>query len=1449
MELADTKLRSIENLLSRDAQVRDCAVRRRVLERGARLWVAYLVPSLPFSAGQLQKRLQSLLPPETPELAYVWVSSLPLDSEGQIDEERLARLPLFTSALVQQCEASLRSALGTSAVAVALEEFESKRLPLHLSDLLPDWRFTRTPPTAVTATRREGDNRQQAGSGRPAISHGEPLHVPVPGTMAEVLARAAKEHPEHGVIYCQADGGEVFQTYPELVEDAERILAGLRKLGLQPQDKLIFQLNRNEDFIPAYWACMLGGFVPVPISIAPSYREPNSTLKKLQNSWEMLGRPTVLAGANLTGQLQSAAQMLGVKAFHIAPIDELRVNAPDQVWHQATPDDMALMLLTSGSTGMPKGVMQSHANLLRRSAATVQMNAFTSDDISVNWFPLDHVGGIVMYHTLDVFLGAKQVQAPTEIILENPLRWLELVEKYRATSTWAPNFAFALINDCEEKVRARDWNLSSLRFILNGGEAIVARTARRFLQLLIPCGLPPRAMHPAWGMSETCSGVTFSGNFRLETTSDDDPFVEVGAPTAGTSLRIVDSQDQVVEEGKIGRLQIQGVSVTSGYYNNPELNHESFSQDGWFNTGDLAYLRDGRLTIAGRSKDVIIINGLNYYSSEIEAVVEKVAGVEVSFAAACAVRAPGSNTDQMAVFFSTPHAGLWEQLLSLMHDIRERMVREAGVNPDFLIPVEKSRIPKTSIGKIQRSQLREAFEAGEFDAVRKEIDIHKGNANTLPDWFYRKTWHSRQLTPGTDGLARGTYLIFADQLGLADLVVKALAQEGIACIRVQSGNTFARLGPASFQICASDPGHYSLLLQELNAEDRRVDHVLHLWSCRALDRSEDLETIKDSQVHGVYSLLYLIQAHERIQGLEHTIRLFVVSNHSVFVTPQKQDANGQEQDKLSLGASTLAGFLATVRAEMPAVDCHHIDLDISSNHTSDLKSGARCLLAELSSLKSANEVAYRKHRRFISGLSPVDLTKERPHSSPIQRDGLYLITGGLGGIGAQLATFLMREYEAKVLLVGRTKLPAESEWRQTVQNGGKLAERIQNYRAIQSAGAECIYRAIDVADLPALRDGVAEAEAHWKQPLAGIFHLAGEGNLSDHWKAVDERGITAATINIFDSMFHSKVYGTWALFQLVADRPEVLFAGFSSVNSIFGGATFSAYSAANSFLDACTLLYRHRSHPHACCFNWSMWDNVGMSRDNPEGSRNAARTVGYHILSTEQGLCSMVAGLARNEAQLIVGLDAASPHIQKHTTGSAHALQTLRAYVAAPVHPQANSANLDVRDQLGNRIDCELVLMKELPRTAAGEIDHEQLSKLRNPRSLAQAQVREPQTDIERQVAAIWQELLNLPRVSMEDRFFELGGDSLLAIRLVNRLRETFNIHLSLRNLFQISTAGDLAALITNQGSISRLDPNFPGSSAIEHSHTTTLLASVGQLTDADVDALLREMEEHEVTE
>ncbi|MCJ8271298.1 MAG: AMP-binding protein, partial [Psychrosphaera sp.] len=295
----------------------------------------------------------------------------------------------------------------------------------------------------------------------------------------------------------------------------------------------------------------------------------------------------------------------------------------------------ALMLFTSGSTGVPKGVLLNHQNILAMSAGTIQANQLTDQDVTLNWMPLDHVGAIVFLSCLAVDLGVEQIHVPTAYILEDPLRFLDLIQIHRASMSWAPNFAFSLINNLPQEIALKSWDLSSMRFLVNAGEQISAKAARQFLQILAPHQLSDKAIVPAFGMSETCSGISWSLDFCAEG-GEINNVVSLGPPIPGAAFRIVDDQGEVLPQGSIGHFEIKGASLFSGYYQRDDLNREVFGDDGWFNTGDMGYMDKGQLYLTGRNKDDIIINGVNFFSHEIEQALEELPEVEVSFAAASA---------------------------------------------------------------------------------------------------------------------------------------------------------------------------------------------------------------------------------------------------------------------------------------------------------------------------------------------------------------------------------------------------------------------------------------------------------------------------------------------------------------------------------------------------------------------------------------------------------------------------------------------------------------------------------------------------------------------------------------------------------------------------------------------------------------------------------------------
>ncbi|MBW4537315.1 MAG: SDR family NAD(P)-dependent oxidoreductase [Pleurocapsa minor HA4230-MV1] len=559
-----------------------------------------------------------------------------------------------------------------------------------------------------------------------SLCHGAVLPSSVFSTnLPKMLERAA----EYSTGIVLIDGNQsTFLAYSDLLAEAERVLAGLRQRNLQPQDRVILQLQDPRHFFVCLWGCFLGGFVPIPLGV-----DLNGD-RRIEQAWELCNPSVVIADRDI-------ADLATVQ------VEDLLGNNRDRYWHQGNLDDLALLLLTSGSTGKPKGVMLSARNLIASVYGMATVNQLSQQDISLNWMPLEHVASLVMFHLTEVYLGCQQIQVKSEFILQNTLQWLDLIHQYRVSATWSPNFAYNLVNQQLERNLDRtvkhNWDLSCLRWMGNGAEAVVGKTMGQFLKLLTPYGLSPTVVSPGYGMSETTSGIAHwraidpSGSalclcqdtcppqvlhqsplqdFYLNLNRES---VSVGAPIPGVSLRIVDEGNQVIPEGEVGLLQVKGETITAGYYQQSELNQEIFTDDGWFKTGDLGFLESGQLTITGREKEVIIINGVNYYNHEIESVVEAIAGVSISYTAVCGVM-DLNRQEQIAVFFHTDYRG--NELRGLINTVRRDVFTQMGVTPAYIIPVTQETIPKTAIGKIKRSQLSQRFAAGEFKAIISEIE-------------------------------------------------------------------------------------------------------------------------------------------------------------------------------------------------------------------------------------------------------------------------------------------------------------------------------------------------------------------------------------------------------------------------------------------------------------------------------------------------------------------------------------------------------------------------------------------------------------------------------------------------------------------------------------------------------------------------------------------------------
>ncbi|MCC6177962.1 MAG: SDR family NAD(P)-dependent oxidoreductase, partial [Chloroflexi bacterium] len=1390
--------RQIEACLLALPSIQECAVVALPDPAGVQQVVAYVVAVGSLAPEVWDQTVAATLPEAWRPVAYVPVTNLPRTDGGAIDAQALSRVPVVDDELRRRWEERLRALPGVTDAAVSIEERSLAGRRVHLRDILPARRPGPQASMAGSHDVRSDDGHSDAGHSdaghsddgpsddgsagqpdalasaeRPAFSDGGPLHIPAdaPCTLVEALERVATLHPERGQEYVEADGSRSTQSYSELLHDARRMLAGLRERGVRANDRVILHLGRLKEYYTGFWACVLGGMTPATVAVAASYTDRNGTTSKLYNAWELLEHPLVLCDDDLRDPVLGLRRLFPMDDLEVCCPGELGRQEPSSDLHRPAPEDVLFLQLTSGSTGLPKCIQETHQGVLGHGWGSRQLNGYRDDEVYLNWLPVDHVGTILMCHLRSVCLGFSQVHASPQWVMGDPLRWLDLIEAHRATLTWSPNFGYKLVAERLVEAAERRWDLSRVRYFLNGGEQVTLPVVRDFLGRVSRFGVAPTAMQPAFGMAETCTAFTYENSFdpetvpqrlrksslggRIEFAAEGDEsavtLIGVGRPVPGMQIRIVDDGNRLLPEGVIGRFQVKGVSITPGYLNNAEANADAFIGDGWFNTGDLGFILDGALTITGRAKETIVIRGANFFCYEIEDVVDAIEGVEPTFAAACAVDDPSTGTEGLAIFFvpSPSHDQLSEQV-ALARAIRGQVSTTLGISPTWVVPLTAPEFPKTTSGKIQRLQLKQALEGGAFDERLKELDLLLGNANTLPDWFFQVVW--RRTEGQVQAVPRlGDVLLFTDAQAVLTGLAERLRSEGRRCVIVEPGDGFACLSSDRYQISVADPRDYRRLVDTLRLHGVTPRQIVHGWGVgRRADATLDRAGFEQAQDRGALSVLALIQSLAAAPVDDRpNLELLIVSSQVRAVLPG---------DPVAPERATVLGIVKTAPQELPWLSCRH--LDVSADEVD-------AVFAELRAVDKEPEVAYRAGQRWAPRLVRADLTGDPDRVGPMREGGVYLLTGGAGGIGLEVARYLLRDYAARLILVGRRP---ENEVREAL-------------RTLDGLPGEVIYAEVDVSDLPRLRAAVAEARERWGRDLDGVLHLAG---------VYQERTLAEESRQSVLDQLRPKAIGALALQQLMSGRPDCLFVSFSSANGFLGGFASGAYAASNAYLDAFTHARRAHGLP-GTCLAWTMWDEVGLARGYAH--KDLTRAGGYVVLSPEEGMSSLLAGLRRDPAHLLIGLDAARPRIAHYLVEAPQSRVTPHAYVATEHLP---AEPLTVTDRFGLTTSCIMTRVERVPRTASGEVDRASLVSMSVGQAAGDGAPRSP---VEARIAQIWRTLLNVPRVGRDDNFFELGGSSLVMAQVLARIHQQLGVELHPRDFFDSPTVAGLASLLPTDGS------------------------------------------------
>lgn len=612
----------------------------------------------------------------------------------------------------------------------------------------------------------------------------------------------------------------------------------------------------------------------------------------------------------------------------------------------------------------------------------------------------------------------------------------------------------------------------------------------------------------------------------------------------------------------------------------------------------------------------------------------------------------------------------------------------------------------------------------------------------LADWFYVPSWKRADVPSLSKTVEPLCWVVFVDPDGFCAGLVKRLQQQGSTVIQVEIGDEFDRVSDRHYCINPHERDQYERLMREC-LDSGLTPIIAHGWMV-----TPDL-SLEDAQEQGFYSLLYLAQAMGG-QQINQPLHIGVISS-------QLQDVLGTET--ICPEKATVLGPCRVIPHEYSTLTC--CSIDIERPDSGDLLDAALSdrIIAELTTRSGAHCVAYRGSYRWIATYDAVRLEPSEPRSV-LRSHGTYLITGGLGDIGLALAQDLAETVQANLILVSRSPLPSRDEWAQWIETHPEpdaTTTQIKQIQAIERRGAKVVISAADVSNEVEMQRVLQQAQQAFGD-IHGVFHAAG----------VPGQGvIQLKTPAMIAAVMAAKVKGTLVLANLLKDQPLDFLVLFSSISAITGGAGQVDYCAANAFLDCVAHSSALSSAAIITSINWDAWQEIGMGVRTTQQLPTQLQPERWDILKTgispHEGMAALKRILSAGLNQVIV-----SP----------------RDWLSVLDQPNHWSAS-----------------------TAASVSEDSAMSQAgRHPRPVKSTAYVAPRTDIEQQVAAIWQEQLGIEQIGVNDNFFELGGHSLLAIRVISRLRDRYPIELSLRTLLESPTVAEVAGAIAQELAASEPD-------------------------------------------
>lgn len=674
--------------------------------------------------------------------------------------------PVAPPQLLAAIAAMLRELRGGDVAPVALDDDLERTLGIdslarmELMLRLEQAFQVRMPETLVQAAQTPRDLMRAlaAASPRHGMAPGAAEAAPVPApagtplprqaqTLIDVLQWHVDRAADRAHISLLGDDASVGQlSHAGLLERARTLAAGLQRSGLAPGESVALMLPTSLAFFEAFTGILLAGGVPVPIY--PPFRA-SQIEDHLRRQAHILDNARAVLLISDERALPAARLLrAGAPALRLVVTVE-RLRALDGAW-TAVPrgaGDIALLQYTSGSTGQPKGVVLTHANLLANIRAMGQALKAGPDDVFVSWLPLYHDMGLIGAWMGSLYHGIRLFVMPPQTFLARPSRWLRAIHAQRGTLSAAPNFAYEILATKVPDDELQGLDLASWRVAVNGAEPVHAASLARFAERFQPYGFDPRAMMPVYGLAESGVGLAFPPLGRgpkvdciardtLHLAGRAEPVAETGfevetakgmqvvccgQPLAGHEIRVVDAHGVELPDRGEGRIEFRGPSATSGYFGNPDATRALFRGE-WLDTGDIGYIADGELYLTSRAKDLIIRGGHNLHPYDLEEAVGQLPGTRKGCVAVFGATDLASATDRIVVVAETQVRDP-QQRAALRERIAELSIAMLGVPADDIVLADPRTVLKTSSGKIRRAASRTLYEQGRLGAARRPVAV------------------------------------------------------------------------------------------------------------------------------------------------------------------------------------------------------------------------------------------------------------------------------------------------------------------------------------------------------------------------------------------------------------------------------------------------------------------------------------------------------------------------------------------------------------------------------------------------------------------------------------------------------------------------------------------------------------------------------------------------------